>query len=79
MSTNEQWLERVTLIAEYRACVEHYRALASVNLDFARRDRTEAARLNCAVAKARLAEHKTRTRQLNHRNSSRRALTALAE
>jgi hypothetical protein len=81
MRLNDQWMERVALIAEYRACVEHYAALATLKRDSARREKpielTEAARLNCEAARARLAEHKTGTRQLKHRNGYKRAFIAL--
>ena len=62
MMTNHQWLERATLLTEYRACVEHFAALATANLDSTRREKpmelTDAARLNCDAARARLANHK---------------------
>jgi hypothetical protein len=62
MTVNHQWLERATLVAEYRACAEHYAALAAMNLDFAQREKpielAEAARLNCEAIRARLTEHK---------------------
>jgi hypothetical protein len=62
MMTNHQWLERATLLTEYKACVEHLTALATANLDSVRRDKptelTDAARLNCDAVRARLASHK---------------------
>jgi hypothetical protein len=62
MMTNCQWLERATLLAEYKACVEHFAALATANLDSVRREKpmelTDAARLNCNAARTRLADHK---------------------
>ena len=62
MMTNHQWLERETLVAEYKACVEHFAALATANLDSVRREKptelTDAARLNCNAVRARLANHK---------------------
>ena len=61
MIVNHQWLERATLVAEYRACVEHYAALAAMNLDFVQREKpielTTAARLNCEAIRAKLTEH----------------------
>jgi hypothetical protein len=62
MRTNEQWLERAMLVAEYRACAEHYASLVILNRGSARRlkpiELTEAARLNCEAIRARLTEHK---------------------
>jgi hypothetical protein len=79
MTTNHQWLDRATLIMEYRACVEHYTALVTVNLATARGQKPieliETARLNCDAVRARLTEHKREhhnsTGGLSHRHSRR--------
>jgi hypothetical protein len=61
MTTDHRWLEKAALVAEYKACVEHYTALVILNRGSALRGKpvelTEAARLNCEAVRMRLADY----------------------